>query len=126
MPVIIDIAIAIVKYNDRFLIGRRDSGQTLAGFWEFPGGKIESGETSAAAAFRECLEETGLEVEVGPLWQRVEHSYSHGTVRLHFHLCCLVDPDQSPKTPFRWVRSADLSDFEFPAANADVLRLLMQ
>ncbi len=126
MTVITDIAIAIVQHDDRFLIGQRHSGQTLAGLWEFPGGKIKSGESSSGAAVCECLEETGLAVEAGPLWQTAEHTYPHGTVRLHFHLCRPTSPDLAPRAPFRWVRRADLPSFEFPAANADVLRRLMQ
>ena len=54
------IAIAVVLHNDCVLIGVRPAGATLAGLWEFPGGKIEAGETPNEAAERECLEETGL------------------------------------------------------------------
>ena len=128
----IQIAIAIVELDDQILIGRRLSDQVLAGKWEFPGGKIEPGESSTEAVRRECMEETGLIVDAGPLWQTVLHTYPHGVVRLHFHRCRPVDPIQadqslpSPQAPFRWVPRDRLVDFDFPAANADVLRRLMQ
>lgn len=54
------IAIAVVQHADQFLIGQRPAGLVLSGYWEFPGGKIQLGETPEAAAVRECLEETGL------------------------------------------------------------------
>ncbi|MDP6469251.1 MAG: NUDIX domain-containing protein, partial [Pirellulaceae bacterium] len=58
------IAIAVVEHNGRFLVGMRPVETVLAGFSEFPGGKVEPNEVPAQAAVRECLEETGLEVEV--------------------------------------------------------------
>ena len=58
------IAIAGVQDQDQFLGGPRGDEQVLAGYWEFPGGKIKSGETPEQAAIRECLEETGLHVQI--------------------------------------------------------------
>ena len=59
------IAVAVVEHDGRFLVGLRPAGKPLAGFSEFPGGKVHSGETPAEAAERECREETGLSVVVG-------------------------------------------------------------
>ena len=82
-----DIAIAIVEDQERFLIGRRPPGVPLAGFWEFPGGKVKPGESHRDAAVRECLEESGIEVEVVDEFPTHTETYDYGTVRLSFFHC---------------------------------------
>ena len=119
------IAIAVILNDDEVLIGQRPDGVALAGLWEFPGGKIEPGETPEDAACRECLEETGLAVEVTGTLDEQLHTYDHGTVHLHFFSCQTVDGSAAPKPPFRWVKCADLRQYEFPVANAHVLRQLV-
>jgi len=121
------IAIAVVEHEGRFLVGQRPEGAPLAGLWEFPGGKIEPGETPEAAAVRECLEETGLAAL--PLFRYPEHvqAYDHDRVQLFF-IACRVDNDalEKPHEPFRWVRREELASLEFPAGNAAILKLLRQ
>jgi 8-oxo-dGTP diphosphatase len=118
------IAIAVVEHDGRYLIGRRPEGAPLAGLWEFPGGKIQAGETAELAAARECLEETGLAVEVGPAYPSVVHQYAHGKVALEFFACRPFEPARTPKAPFRWVLAADLGDYEFPEANGGLVAYL--
>lgn len=119
------IAVAVVEQDDRFLIGLREDGVALAGYWEFPGGKILPGESPAEAAVRECREETGLEVEVGGAYPDVMHTYDHGTVHLHFLACRPKDPQQVPAERFRWVARGDLASFRFPPANAALVASLV-
>lgn len=119
-----EIAVAVVEWEDRFLIGLRPAGAPLAGYWEFPGGKLRPGETPAQAAARECLEETRLVVEIGRAYPTVEHDYDHGRLRLHFLAARPVDPQANPAARFRWVRRSELSGYEFPPANALLLSLL--
>ena len=119
------IAIAVVEHEGQFLIGQRPPGVALAGFWEFPGGKVEPGETPAAAAARECREEAGVEVEVLGLDDLRVHQYDHGAVELHFFRCRLRKPCASPQAPFRWAPRGDLARYEFPAANAALLERLL-
>jgi len=119
------IAIAVVEHENRFLIGQRREGVPLAGLWEFPGGKIQPGETPEAAAVRECLEETGL--AVSPLFRYPDHveQYDHGQVQLHFIACRPTDPlrlDVNP--PFRWVAGDQLADYTFPSGNDRLLQTL--
>jgi mutator protein MutT len=119
------IAIAVVEQAGSLLIGQRAPGTALAGLWEFPGGKIEPGESAEAAAVRECLEETGLAVE--PLFRYPEHvqQYDHDRVRLSFVACRLSPGTQSiPREPFRWVARDDLRGYPFPAGNARLLQVL--
>ncbi len=118
------IAIAIVEYVGRFLIGRREAGVALAGLWEFPGGKLEPGETAPQAAVRECHEETGLAVVVTGSYPSHLETYEHGSVLLHFIDCKPVDPAQTPLPPFRWVGREELKMYEFPTGNRGILALL--
>jgi mutator protein MutT len=120
----VEIAIAIVEHDGRFLIGQRDAHVALAGFWEFPGGKIESGETPQAAAIRECLEETGLEIRITGEYPAVTHEYDHAKLRLHFLAAAPLDPRASVPSRFRWVPAGELSEYAFPPANRRVLELL--
>jgi 8-oxo-dGTP diphosphatase len=80
-----DVAVCVVQSTDgRVLMAERTARQIAAGFWELPGGKIEPGETAAAAAARELLEETGLQaVGVSP-WMTYEHQFQTRRLRLHF------------------------------------------
>ncbi len=123
----IEIAIAVVEREGCFLIGPRDASLPLGGLWEFPGGKIESGETPAAAAVRECLEETGIAVEVLRELLVHEETYEHAKVRLHFLAARpAVNSSTEPRPPFRWVPRAELGRYEFPSGNRDLLKLLAE
>jgi 8-oxo-dGTP diphosphatase len=117
------IAIAVVEHEGRFLIGQRPPGVALAGLWEFPGGKLQPGETPEAAAVRECREETGLVVE--PLFRYPEQieQYDHDRVQLCFIGCRLVGGAQ-PRAPFRWASRAALAEHEFPSGNSQLLSIL--
>ena len=115
------IAIAVVCDDNRILIGRRPPGVPLSGFWEFPGGKVQDGESVEAAAVRECREETGIDVEVARRLAVIHHEYDHGRIQLSFYQCCQTNPTQSPSPPFKWVAAKDLGHYQFPPANDEVL-----
>ena len=121
----IPIAIAVVQHRDRFLIGRRPQGVVLGGYWEFPGGKVESGETPQQTAQRECQEETGLIVTVNDELLRHTQQYDHGSVELFFFACCLDDPQPAPQQPYRWVPRNELSRYDFPQGNERLLNQLL-
>jgi mutator protein MutT len=115
------IAIAVVEHDGTYLVGQRPQGASLAGLWEFPGGKVQDGESTEQAAVRECLEETGLVVQVVDGYSTVRHDYDHDRVELHFFRCTLVNTDAAPRKPFRWVTAAELAQLRFPEANRTVL-----
>lgn len=119
------IAIAVVENNDRFLVGQRPEHVPLAGLWEFPGGKVEAGETPEAAAVRECLEETGLQVRVTSAYPQHVQRYVHGQVRLHFFACQLTNSASLPQGPYRWVPRAELASLDFPEGNRGLLEELL-
>ena len=118
------IAIAVVEHDGRFLVGRRAADSVLGGMWEFPGGKIRTGETPEQAAARECLEETGLSIRVAGLHSRIVHCYAHGAVELHFFTGTPDEPDIPPRESFRWIARAELPRLQFPEANGHVIDAL--
>lgn len=90
-PSPIEVAAAVILHDEKVLLAKRTEGD-LKGLWEFPGGKIEPGETWAAAAERELLEELHLEVKADKRLVVLEHEYPQKRVRLHFILCHLPSP----------------------------------
>jgi len=80
-----EVAVGLVfDHRGRVLLGQRPAGKPYAGWWEFPGGKLEAGESVAAALARELHEELGIRVRSSTPWIVREHSYPHARVRLHF------------------------------------------
>lgn len=85
MQKIVDVACAVIIREDgAVLLGSRPEGKPYAGYWEFPGGKLEAGETVYEALVREIAEELGMTVKSGSPWFVTEHVYEHAHVRLHF------------------------------------------
>ena len=124
-----DVALAIVRRDGLWLVDRRADGGRFAGLWEFPGGKIQAGETAEVAAVRECAEETSLQVEpVGHL-EVVEHDYDRLRVRLHPVLCRAVCgvalPRDAAVVEVRWVDDATLASLDMPAANRSIIADLL-
>jgi len=117
------VGIGLIRRGDHFLVRLRPEGSVYAGYWEFPGGKCEPGESPEETTARECYEETGLQVVVGCLRRTIEHHYPHGHVRLHFFDCRPTDQLAEPgaATGCRWVRAGELETLRFPEANEPVL-----
>ena len=84
---IVEVAAGLVYREGRYLIARRNPGVHLAGFWEFPGGKCEPGETLEACLRRELFEELGIRIGVPIPFQIIRHEYAEKTVELHFFRC---------------------------------------
>ena len=114
------IAVAVVEHNGRFLVGVRGITDSLSGFHEFPGGKIEVGESPEQAAVRECLEEA--EVQVVPIgrYSQTVHHYEHASVELNF-IACTVEKWSDPQHGFEWIERNNLADCKFPAGNSQLL-----
>jgi 8-oxo-dGTP diphosphatase len=84
MKLLLVAAVALIDADFRVLIAERPEGKQLAGMWEFPGGKIEAGETVEQALRRELQEELGITIAGAEVWKVTEHDYPHALVRLHW------------------------------------------
>lgn len=117
------VVAAIVVREGRVLVTRRPRGTHLEGLWEFPGGKVEPGETDAAALARELREEIDVTVSVGALFERVVHAYPEKTVELLFYRCVLEAGTPRPVevAEVRWAGADDLEPAGFPPADAHLL-----
>jgi mutator protein MutT len=122
------VAIALVGRAGAYLVRQRPAPAAMAGYWEFPGGKCEPGESPAAAARRECREEIGLDVTVDRLRREVVHRYPHAWVHLSYFDCALQDAGAEParSTGFRWVAAAALAGLRFPDANEAIVAELVR
>jgi 8-oxo-dGTP diphosphatase len=121
------VVAAVIERDDSFLLTQRLADTHLAGFWEFPGGKIASGETHTDALIREIREELDSGVEVGPLVFETEHDYPDRRISLHFYRCTLLGlPRPLLGQQMRWVPRDELRALEFPPADADLIGLLVQ
>jgi A/G-specific adenine glycosylase len=120
--------VGILVSDGRIFIQKRPPGGLMPLLWEFPGGKVQAGETPEEALVREFLEE--LEVRVGSLQKVgvIRHSYTSFRVVLHAYTCRLKGRRQRPvlraATEGRWVAWDEISRFPFPAANQKLIRML--
>lgn len=121
--VVVGILLRPQADSTQILIARRPDNSVLGGFWEFPGGKIESDETPAQCVEREFTEELGIEVAAGQALDVIEYQYPHGLVHLHPFLCRWTTgrPSNLQVAEHRWVTADQLADFSFPPANADLI-----
>ncbi|MBD2075076.1 A/G-specific adenine glycosylase [Phormidium sp. FACHB-592] len=121
------IGVAVI-WNDQgqILIDRRRQEGLLGGLWEFPGGKVEPGETIEACIQREIREELGIEIAVGDRLIVVDHAYSHFRVTLNVHHCRHVSgkPQAIECDEVRWVALAELDQYPFPKANLQIIEAL--
>lgn len=108
----IDVAVGILmKPNGDVLLAQRPDGKPYAGYWEFPGGKVEADESILDALKREFEEELGLQVQTAEAWCGVEHVYPHAHVRLHFYISreWLGEPQSLEGQAFAWQGSLSVS-----------------
>ena len=121
------VAAAVIEREGRFLLTRRQPGVHLAGHWEFPGGKCEPDETLHACLRRELREELGTDVTVGDVLLTTTHDYPERRVELHFIRCGLEEePAPQLGQAMRWTPREQLDALEFPAADAELIRMLIE
>ena len=119
------VTAAIVEQEGRFLVTRRPPGVHLEGYWEFPGGKCDAGESLAACLERELHEELDVAARVGGEVLTTSHAYPDRIVELHFFRCDLLgEPRPQLGQEMRWVSRADLATLPFPPADAELIRIL--
>jgi 8-oxo-dGTP diphosphatase len=117
----------VIAREGRYLITQRRATAVLPLLWEFPGGRVEPGETDAAALEREVMHRLGVSVQVGSLISYVRHPYERYTVDLHLYECAIVkgEPAERNVLAYRWVTSPEFDRYQFtPADEASMSQLL--
>lgn len=114
---------AVLVRDGRFLAAQRGPAKSLADLWEFPGGKIEVGETARQALARELREELRVEASIGQFIARSEYDYPFGAVRLDAYFCSLTDgePQLTEHQAIRWLASDELDDVEWAPADIPII-----
>jgi 8-oxo-dGTP diphosphatase len=122
----IDVVAAIIRKNDEILITQRLDGAHLARFWEFPGGKVEAGESLEVALQREIQEELGIKIRVGDEFFTIDYEYPAKSLRLHFFNCAVLEGDAQALhvADLRWIKLQDIGVYQFPPADTDLIRKL--
>jgi 8-oxo-dGTP diphosphatase len=122
----IDVVAGVIRRDGLLLITQRMPDDTLAGYWEFPGGKVERDEDLRIALKRELREEIDVEVELGAEIHRIVHAYPDRDVRLYFFDATILsgEPRKVEVADLRWVRPDELMDYQFPEADRPLLNQL--
>jgi A/G-specific adenine glycosylase len=128
----VDVVAGIVWDGEPFapgaphLIARRHDDDMLGGLWEFPGGRVEEGETHEEALVRELQEELAIDVEVLDFFMKVDHAYTHFRVTLHIYHCRHIggEPQAIDCADWAWVHTDQLDSYAFPTADRRILEAL--
>lgn len=122
---VVVVVAAVIERDGRILITRRPKGAHLEGFWEFPGGKPEPGETAREALIREVREELGAAFSPGERLAEVDWDYPDKRVRITFFRGAITgEPRPLEGQQMEWVTPAELDRYEFPPADAALLERL--
>jgi 8-oxo-dGTP diphosphatase len=124
-PLVLVAAVALIDADNRVLIAKRPEGKSMAGLWEFPGGKVEKGETPEEALFREIREELSVELCRTCLapFTFASHGYENFHLLMPLFLCKTWDGEITPREgqTVEWVRSLHLSRYPMPPADEPLI-----
>jgi len=128
VPIILVVAVALVDVDGRVLIAQRPEGKSMAGLWEFPGGKVESGEAPEHALIRELQEEIGIDVTENCLapFTFASHRYDDFHLLMPLYVCRVWDGAVVAREgqTLKWVRALDLNDYPMPPADIPLIAML--
>ena len=125
---IIPCGVALIRRGREFLISQRKKGDTFGSKWEFPGGKKDADETFEQCVAREVKEETGIDVQVHEKFMEIKRRYHERVIWLNFYLCSHLSGEPTPVDCDRvlWADVDELTQYDFPPANEEVIRRLME
>ena len=128
LPIVLVSAVALVDVDGRVLLAQRPAGKPMAGLWEFPGGKVDPGETPETALIRELAEELGIDVAASCLapFTFASHSYPDFHLLMPLYICRKWSgiPAAREGQRFAWVRPARLGDYPMPPADTPLVAML--
>ena len=128
VPIILVVAVALVDVDGRVLIAQRPEGKSMAGLWEFPGGKVEPGETPEHALIRELQEEIGIDVTENCLapFTFASHRYDDFHLLMPLYVCRVWNGAVVAREgqTLKWVRALDLKDYPMPPADIPLIAML--
>lgn len=127
-PLLLVVAAALVDRDNRVLIAQRPPGKSMAGLWEFPGGKVGEGETPEEALVRELAEELSIDVCDTCLapYTFASHAYETFHLLMPLYLCRNWEGEITPREGqlIKWVRASRLGDYPMPPADLPLLPML--
>lgn len=120
----LEVTAAIIRQNDKILICQRPASKNCGLLWEFPGGKIEAGETGEQCIIRECQEELGVTLHVERELTDITYEYPDCTVHLHFYLCSIAAGvlEKKEHNAITWIVPDDVDQYEFCPADTKMLK----
>ncbi len=120
----IEVVAGLIWDKDKFLICQRPENKARGLLWEFPGGKVEAGETLPQALQRECMEELAVKLDVRDRFMQVEHKYPDIFIRLTLFHCVISEgvPQALEHNALRWIQPSETKNFTFCPADADILK----
>ena len=123
---IVNVAVGVIKKNNAIFICKRADDQHQGGLWEFPGGKVEASESVFAALKRELIEEVGITIHSSSQLMVIEHDYGDKCVKLDIHVVSNFSGEAhgAEGQPSEWVNISELTHYDFPAANAEIIEKL--
>ena len=124
---IVHVAVGVIKKNNAIFICKRADEQHQGGLWEFPGGKVEAGESVFVALKRELIEEVGLTIHSSSQLMVIEHDYGDKCVKLDVHVVSNFSGEAhgAEGQPSEWVAISELGNYDFPEANAEIIEKIV-
>lgn len=124
MPIV--VVAALIEREGKYLLSRRRADKHFGGYWEFPGGKLEDGESPEQALERELMEELGIRASAVKIIDAARHVSDEADVLILFYRCEWLSGTARPLESDRieWVKAADLSNYRFPPADERLIRQL--
>ncbi|MDZ3836011.1 MAG: (deoxy)nucleoside triphosphate pyrophosphohydrolase [Rhodospirillales bacterium] len=128
LPLLLVAAVAMVDVDGRVLLAQRPEGKAMAGLWEFPGGKVDEGETPEAAVVRELAEELGVDITESCLapFTFASHRYAEAHLIMPLYLCRVWRGTPTPREgqALRWLRPRAMAALPMPPADAPLVAML--
>ena len=120
----VEVVAALIRRGNAFMICQRPPHKTRGLLWEFPGGKIEPGETGPEALIRECREELGVTLSVGDVFFEVDHVYPDITIHLTLYNAAVAEgtPQLLEHNDLRYISPAEIDSYDFCPADVDILK----